>query len=580
MKLKDLQFLIYYLKKSKKRFILLFVLYLFTNLIILPNPAITGYIIDHVFISKDASLFNLLLFALVVLLVISNISNIFREYQMFRLRQDLSYSIRLDLFEKLLRFPMKFHNDYQTGYLVSRVDEVTQVGNFFSTSIITFIGFFIKLVGALVFLFNYNAKLTLIALISMPFFFRLSMKYSHQIRYSTKETIEKDARLREKIQESFTGIEVIKAFAGEMKKTEEIEKKMDDLKKSEIKLTLADYTSAHLLEMVSALNLLIILWVSGYEIFAGRLSVGNYVAFIGYLSFLYSPLQFIAIFYINIQRYLVACKRVSELFNMTTERDDKKKNIKPKMFKGEVIFHKVFYSYDGKNVVLDDVNLHIKPGEKIAFLGQSGAGKTTLMNLMLGFYYPVNGNIRFDGIDIETINLEALRSHIGVVSQNVFLFNDTIFNNIKYGRPEASFQEVMEAAQKSGIHHFIADLENGYETKVGEIGKKLSGGQRQRISIARVLLRNPDLVIFDEPTSSLDNISSKALFDLLKSHLWNRTCIFISHRLNELEWVDRIFVLKDRRIVQSGTHQELINQEGHYKELYNYQISLEMKSGD
>jgi ABC-type multidrug transport system fused ATPase/permease subunit len=256
------------------------------------------------------------------------------------------------------------------------------------------------------------------------------------------------------------------------------------------------------------------------------------------------------------------------IYSPQAENENPERTFEFSKIKGCVRFDSVCYHYeDGKNV-LSEISFDIREGEKVAIVGKSGAGKSTLVQLILGLYEPIEGRIEVDSVDIRTVRLDSLRNRIGIVSQNIFLFNDTILNNIKYSRAEASIDEVLTAAKASGCHDFISQFPHGYDTNAGEVGKRLSGGERQRISIARCLLKKPDLIIFDEPTTHLDSVSGNNIISTIKSVFKNNTCIIISHHINNIQWVDKILVLKYGRLVQEGTHQELAVKEGEYQNLF------------
>jgi len=568
IRIKNISFIIPYIKKQKRAFIIAFFLLVINSALILPSPAITGNIIDNVFVRKNMSELSLLVIILFILLFSSNFINIFQEYYFLRLSKEFIYSIRGDLFEKILKLPFSIFSEFQTGYLVSRTDEVNQLGRFFSSTLLYLISDFIKFFGALFFLLHFNSKLTLISLIAMPLFFEISRRYIAGIRASSVDVLEKGARVREIVQESFSGIELIKTFAKEKKEVIKIKKKMRDLLESEIIQNLFSSISGRILGLVTGINLLIILWVSGYEIFKGRFTVGQYVAFVGYINFLYGPVQLLASTYLGFQNTIVACERIAEFFHSVAEDENPNRTYEIKKIAGEIEFKNVYYNYGNGRNCLDDISFTIKAEEKVAIVGASGAGKSTLINLILGLYEPRKGKIFVDGKDLKNITLASLRNKIGIVSQNIFLFNDTILDNIKYSRTDATIEDVIDAARASGAHEFIARLPYGYNTNAGEIGKKLSAGEKQRISIARAILKNPDVIIFDEPTAHLDNIMVKVIYESMKELFKYRTCIIISHHLIDIAWVDHVIVLEDGKISQDGKHEDLINKIGRYHELF------------
>jgi subfamily B ATP-binding cassette protein MsbA len=567
-KARELAFLLPHFKKSIPRYIGLFFLLLLSSGLSLPGPAITGHIIDHVFVSRDTAQLHLFVLLLLAILLVSEIVRIVQEYFLLRLSQEFTYSIRVRLLERILRYPLSFFKNYQTGYLVSRLDEVNLLGSFFSLTVLSLAENLIRFLGALFLISRYNLKLTVIAIFILPLFFGVAKRSMGVIRMTSINAMERNAKVRGKIQETLSGIEVVKTYAKEGKETAEIKTGLRNIIEMEILQNLFSSLSGRILGVVTGVNLLVILWVGGHEIMAGRLMVGQYVAFVAYIGYLYGPIQMFAVTFLQFQRAFMASKRISSFMGETAEDEGSDRTHEFKILRGDVKFENVRYHYgDGKDV-LRDVSFSIRSGEKIAFVGKSGAGKSTLVHLILGLYEPIAGCIEVDGVDIRRVKLESLRNRIGIVSQNIFLFDDTILNNIKYSRPDALMEEVVAAAEAAGCHDFISRFPEGYNTGAGEVGKRLSGGEKQRISIARCLLKKPDLIIFDEPTAHLDSVAVKNLITSIRDLFREKTCLIISHHLNNINWVDRIYVLEEGRLVQVGTQKELEEKTGEYRDLF------------
>jgi len=496
---------------------------------------------------------------------------------MLRLSQEFTFSIRVRLLERILRFPLSFFKNYQTGYLVSRVDEVNLLGSFFSLTVLLLAENIIRFLGALFLISRYNLKLTVIAMFILPLFFEVARRSMGAIRMTSMKAMERNAKVRGKIQETLSGIEVVKTYAKEGKETTEIKTGLRTIIETEILQNLFSSLSGRILGIITGANLLVILWVGGQEIMAGRLMIGQYVAFVAYIGFLYGPIQLFAVTFLQFQRAFMAAKRISTFMNETAEDEGPDRTHKFDSLRGDVRFENVRYQYgDGKDV-LRDISFSIRSGEKIAFVGKSGAGKSTLVHLILGLYEPSAGRIEIDGVDILRVKLESLRNRIGIVSQNIFLFDDTILSNIKYSRPEASMEEVVAAAEAAGCHDFISRFPEGYLAGAGEVGKRLSGGEKQRISIARCILKNPDLIIFDEPTAHLDSVTVKNLIASIQDLFREKTCLIISHHLNNINWVDRIFVLEKGGLVQEGTQKELEEKAGEYRDLFETEAAVSGK---
>jgi len=565
---KNIKFLLSYMKKQKKKFFQTSILLFVISLLALPSPAIIGYIVDTVFIEKRLYKLSFLALLLIIILLLSEFCRTIQEYQKKRLTQEINLSIQHDLINKILKFPMSLYNNVKTGYLVSRIDEVSYIGVFFTGIFFSLLENFIKLIGSLFIIATFNLKLTLISLLILPLLFEVSRRYRHGLHASSFDLMEADAKLRGKIQETFSGIEIIKAFSKELQEANKIKDNLKKVMDKEIIQSLFSTTSGRILGLISGINMIVILWVSGYEIFQGRLTVGQYIAFVAYIGYLHGPIQLFASIYLSFQTTLVACKRISEFLLKLTEDEDPRRTHKFKKLDGYIEFKNVSHDYGEDNDVLRNVSFFVNKEEKVAFVGKSGSGKSTIVNLIMGFYEPSKGNIYIDSQECRNINLNSLRNKIGLVSQNIFLFNDSILNNIRYSCQDASIEDVIKAAKLSGAHKFISQLPKGYDTHAGELGKKLSGGEKQRISIARSILKHPEIVIFDEPTAHLDSITANSIIDSIQKVFKDKTCIIISHFLKNIDWVDRIIVLKEGKILQEGAHDILVKRIGHYRELF------------
>jgi ABC-type bacteriocin/lantibiotic exporter with double-glycine peptidase domain len=565
---RHLRFLLPHLKKNKRRYFALSFLLLVSSGLSLPGPAITGYIVDKVFVYRDVSKLNMLVLCLIGLLFASETVRTIQEYSNFRLSQEFTFSVRVELIERILRYPLSFFKNYQSGYLLSRLDEINLLGGFFSTTILVLIESSIRLISALVLIGRYNSRMTLISLAVLPLFFEVARRSAAGIRRTNIGSLESGAKVRGRIQQVLSGIELVKTYAKEDREITDIRYGLRKMIDNEVVQNLFSSLAGKVLGILTGINLIAILWLGGHEIIAGRLTVGQYVAFAAYVGFLYGPMQVFAITFLQFQRVLVAASRVSIFLAGTGENEDPARTEKIRSIRGDIGFENVSHSYDNNESALSNLTFSIREGETAAFVGKSGSGKTTLVHLILGLYKPTSGRIVIDGNDTCRMNLDSLRARIGIVSQNIFLFNDSILNNIKYSRAEASQNDVIRAAKIAGCHDFIMALPQGYQTDSGELGQKLSGGEKQRIAIARCVLKNPDILILDEPTSHLDPMHVRTIAATLKEAFKNRTCIIISHNITSIFWADRIFVLDKGRIVQEGSHSELLKIPGQYRDLF------------
>jgi ABC-type bacteriocin/lantibiotic exporter with double-glycine peptidase domain len=470
---REMAFLRPHFKKHLARYIGLGFLLILSSALSLPGPAITGHIIDKVFGSHNVSRLHLLVLLLLVILLISEIVRTFQEFHLLRLSQEFTFSIRINLLERILRYPLSFFREYQTGYLVSRLDEVNLLGSFFSLTILTLAESLLRFFGAIFLITRYNAKLTLIAILILPLFYEVSRRSMRAIRSTSLGMMERNAKVRGKIQETLSGIEVVKTYAKESREATEIKTGLRKIIEMEIIQNLFSFLSVRILGLITGINLLVILWVGGQEIMSGRLTVGEYVAFVAYIGFLYGPIQMFANTFLQFQRSVMAAKRISSFLASEAEDESPIRTHEFLSLRGDIRFDRVRYAYGNGKDVLHDISFSIRSGEMIAFVGRNGAGKSTLVHLILGLYMPKSGNIEIDGVDLGRVRLRTLRDRIGIVSQNIFLFDDTILNNIKYSRPDATPEDVIAAAEAAGCHDFISRFPEGYNTHVGEAGNEL-----------------------------------------------------------------------------------------------------------
>ncbi|MEW6456751.1 MAG: ABC transporter ATP-binding protein [Acidobacteriota bacterium] len=517
------------------------------SLLALPTPYLMKVIIDEVLAEKNLGPLNMIILLLVGIQVAKLIFSFLTNYFFSIFSQETLTRIKKELFHKILSLPLSFFDSQQTGYLLSRIGEVEGLGFFFSNSVVRILIGILEFLFCLWILLYLNWKLTLISLTILPFLYLATRFYSRSIRKTSKEVMEKGANLSKKIQESLSGVEMIKSFSAGERETTKIHTSLDELKETNIKRNIQFTLSSELLSLIGAFGGFVVLWYSGWKIIEGTFTIGTYIAFSAYLAKLYGPTQILATMGLTLQPAITALNRVSELFKLTEEKDE---GVRIKEIKGEIEFKDVHFSYDSKKEdVLKGTNLIINPGEKVLIQGPNGSGKSTIVKLILGLYRIDRGKITIDGRDINALSLSSLRERISVVSQNVFLFNDTIKNNILYSRPDARDYEVEEAAKLSGAYEFIMNLDDGFDTIIGETGKKLAGGERKKLSIARAILKDSDIIIFDEATSELDTESERRIENLITERFEDKTCIIISHRKWEANSFDKIYHIKDDKIL-------------------------------
>ncbi|GBE27607.1 putative multidrug export ATP-binding/permease protein [bacterium BMS3Bbin03] len=549
------------------------ILLLISVLSSLPQPLFIKYIINNVIINKDISILTIVIFSLIILLIMEAFFTFLKDFYFFQFEQNIIFEIQCRLFQKVLHFPKSFFDNEQTGYIMSRLSgDIFQLRLLFSSSVVEILTSVLKFTGAIVILFFLQWKLTLLSLTILPFFFITVQSLGKKTRILSYNMMEKSAQVSKNLQESISGISLIKTFVTEQKETQKVSQSLIESIQANIEQNTLNAFSKFAISIIASSGTVLVLWYGVKEIIFGHFTIGGYVAFISYLTYLYGPSRFLAIMHIHLQTAFAALKRVFTLFQIIPEDDSNKMEIKLFRLKGQITFENVCFSYNQKRFVLNNISFSIKSGEKVALVGHTGAGKSTIVYLILRLYKPQFGRISFDGIDANLLSVKNLRERIGIVSQEIFLFDDTIFNNILYGKPDATKEDVIIAAKKAQAHDFIIQLSKKYYTYVGERGVKLSMGQRQRISIARAILKNPDILILDEPTSAIDSITEEAIKKLIFEEMQNKTIITIAHNLSTISLVDKILVVNDGQIQNQGTHNELIVNDSVYKKMFESQF--------
>ncbi len=484
--------------------------------------------------------------------------------------------MRRDLFKKYESLPFKYFDDNKTGDLISRLS-----GDLFDVSELAHHGpenvflACLMLVGSFCVLVSIDLVLTLIMFAIIPFIVLFTVLSRGKMLRSMKASRREMSAINSAVENSITGIRESKSYVAE---NHEICKfnasnKLFSKYRCEAMFSLGLFHSV--MTLLSDLLYLVIIFIGGIFLFNGRIDSGEFAAFILYISMFLDPInRFVSLFQ-QLQEGMSGYSRFHEIMNIPDEVDEG--TVELSDLRGDIVFNNVSFGYasegeENSRLVIDGLDLNIKAGETLALVGPSGGGKSTLCNLIPRFYNINSGSITLDGIDISDIKLKSLRTNIGIVSQNVFLFDGTVRENIAYGNLDATDEEIIEAARKANIHEYIETLDKGYDTEVGERGVKLSGGQKQRVAIARVFLKNPKLLILDEATSALDNITEMQIQSSLEELSRGRTVIVVAHRLSTVKKADEIVVIDKTGIVEKGTHDELLALGGEYKKLYSYQF--------
>ncbi|HSQ33629.1 MAG TPA: ABC transporter ATP-binding protein [Peptostreptococcaceae bacterium] len=566
---------IQYYKPHKGLFLLDFSCAFLISIIDLISPMVAKNIVDSVIPSKNLKLLMIIGVVLLIIYVFRSVLQYIVDYWGHMLGVRMEYDMREDLFSHINKLPFSYFDNNKTGQIMSRlVNDLNEIAELAHHGPEDLFIAAITLIGSSIMMMMLNVKLALAILIIIPFMLYFGINKNRLMRKSFRELRSKLGDINSQAEDSISGIRVVKAFNNEQYEQKKFRiGNMNFIKaKEDSYKVMAEFFSG--ITFFSNFINLIILVYGGYLITTNNLTIGDLVGFLLYISLFLQPIRKISNLIENYQKGMASFSRFIEIMNVNPSIKDSKNAINIENVKGDIKFEHVHFSYEGKKDVLNDINLHIKPNETVAFVGASGVGKTTLCNLIPRFYDVIGGSIKIDNVDIKDIYLRSLRNNIGVVQQDVFLFYGTIKENIAYGNIEASDDEIIKAAKNANAHEFIISLENGYDRYIGERGVKLSGGQKQRIAIARMFLRNPKILILDEATSALDNkteqIIQKALHDLSK----DRTTLVIAHRLATIKNADRIVVLDKDKISEVGKHEELINKKGIYASLYQSQFKV------
>lgn len=550
---------------------------LFTGATALAFPKLMGMLIDCVK-NKDNSQANTIALGLLVILFFQSIFSFFRLSLFVNFTEHTLANLRLALYSNLVKLPMSFFSQKRVGELNSRISsDITQIQDTLTSTIAEFLRQFILIIGGVLLLANESIKLTLLMLSVVPLVAVAAVIFGRFIRKYSKNVQDKVAESQVIVEETMQGITIVKAFANEWYEIARYNGKIKEVVKIAIKGgKYRGYFASFIIFCLFG-AIVAVVWYGVRLSISGEMSVGQLISFVLYSTFVGASFGGIAELYAQIQKAIGATERVFELLDETPEKINSVQNaVETQKIKGDVTFNKVAFSYHSRKEikVLKDVSFTANFGQKIAIVGPSGTGKSTIASLLLRFYNVDEGEILVDGKNIYDYDLENLRGNMSIVPQDVILFGGTIRENIAYGKPNASEEEILIAAKQANAYNFIESFPEKFETIVGERGIKLSGGQRQRIAIARALLKNPSILILDEATSSLDSESEKLVQEALEILMEGRTSIIIAHRLSTIRSADQILVLDNGRITEQGTHQELISLEnGMYKNLSNLQFS-------
>ncbi|WP_418948302.1 lipid A export permease/ATP-binding protein MsbA [Phascolarctobacterium faecium] len=535
-------------------------------------PWIIKDMIDEVLADKNGTMLNWIAASIIAIFVVRGLFWYGQNYLMSYVGQSVIIDIRAAVLKKLQRLSVSFYDKNKTGTIMSYVtNDVNALQSAMVENTIEMITEGFILIGSVVAMIYLDWRLTLFTVCTFPVVLWFMEFFGKKIRKTGGRIQECTADITSVLQESVASARVIKSFVREDYEVDrfDVENRANfraNMKNAQLMATLTP-----VVELVAAIGVTMIIWYGGNNVINGTITAGSLVAFLTYAVNISNPIKRLTRVIGNIQKALAAAQRVFMIIDMPEEIAESRDAKQLPEVSGKVEFQNVSFAYDDKGNVITDLSFSVKPGEVIAIVGPSGAGKSTIANLLPRFYDVNKGDIKIDGHSVREVTLDSLREQVGIVPQETMLFNGSVYNNILYGRLDATKEEIEAAAKAANAHDFIMQLTDGYETKLGDRGVNLSGGQRQRIAIARAILKNPRILILDEATSALDTESERVVQEALDRLMVGRTSFVIAHRLSTVKNADKILVLEKGNLVESGTHDELLALDGLYAHLYKIQ---------
>lgn len=560
-----------FLKKYRVRMIVGLILVFITSLLVLINPQISGMIVDEVIEGQHYEKLGILLLIMIGVTLVRSLLRFIFLMCFESSSQGLVYDMREEAYRKLMKEDFNFFNKNRTGDLMSRqTGDMDAVRHMVSHVIYFSFENILVFLMALVMIFSVNVKMALCMLIVLPFTLAVTLSQRRHIKPAFDRVRDCFSSLNAFAQETIAGNRVVKAFAKEDYELEKFDRENDGYRDAQLNAASIWMKYIPMFEVLSQCLTIILMIMGGFMVIDGEMTIGNMVTVNGYLWMLNSPLRQAGWIINDLQRFLTAIEKIYKVY--TTEPDIKQPEhvVEKRKLKGSVTFDHVNY-YTNDDTVLKDISFHVEPGQTIGIIGATGSGKSSLINLICRFYDVNQGRVLVDDIDVRNLNLQTLRGNIGIAMQDVFLFSDTIEGNIAYGNPDCTFEQVQAAAKIANADEFIREMPEGYDTIIGERGVGLSGGQKQRISLARAILKDPSIIILDDTTSAIDMETESMIQNELKKISDERTVFIIAHRISSIIHADQILVLDNGRLVERGTHEQLLAKKGYYSTVFHHQ---------
>ena len=531
------------------------------------------FLLNTVIPNDLKSTLNMFSIGLIILTIFSILMSAFRRQLLIHFSQKLDIPLMLGYYDHIINLPMNFFQTRTVGEVISRLDDAYKIRAAISGATLTvMIDGFMMIIGGVT-LYSESPFLFLITLTPLILYFIIVFAFKKFIANSNRDTMQSQAELTSYLVQCLNGVETIKSFNGEREISLNIEKKFVKFMKDIFNLGTINNIQGTLKGGVKAIFGVVILWIGVNQVLNGNITIGTLLTFNALLVYFLNPIENIVNFQSTLQSAIIAAERLEEIIFTAVEKSDlNMKKISPDSLKGDLEFKNVSFRYGNRKLIVEDINIKATVNQKIALVGESGSGKTTLSKLLMNFHEIEKGEILINGLNIKDINLESLRDKIAYISQETFLFNQTILENLTFGNNDITYEEVIEACKKAQIHDYINTLPLRYGTLIEENGSNFSGGQKQRLSIARAILKKPDILVMDEATSNLDSITEKAISDTMNEFMEDKTALIIAHRLSTIKTCDVIYVLEKGKVIEFGSHKELLNTKGYYYKLWKDQM--------
>ena len=562
-----------------KKYIFKILLAAFFSILVAGSTSATAWLLDpaieNIFLNKDKALIYIIPLAIIVAFSTKGISLYLAKILMIQISEEVKKMLQINMLKSFINADTQIIESKHTGKYISNLSfDVDQITRMLAEAFLSIFKDGLTLIGLLTVMFFQNWKLSLIAIIMIPLATIIARKLGKRMGKVATEAQEKSGHLNRYFVDLFKNHKIIKIFQRENYENIRSVDYVNALKDKSIKIRSVYLRSTPIMEVLTGFMIALLIFYSGHLIISGELNINNFFSFLAAMMLAYQPVKSLTKVNIAISQGLSAAKRILPIIDIKNEIEKNESSEEIKLTDGTITFENINFQYysNPDNQVLKNVSIKINGGKMTALVGHSGSGKSTLLNMIPRIYNPTSGSVKIDNQDLSKFNLSSIRKQISIVDQNTTLFDDTVFNNIKYAQPDASEKEIFKAAKLSMSEEFINNLENGYETKIGENGVKLSGGEKQRLSIARAFLKQSRIILLDEATSSLDSNTEEKIQHAIEELIYNKTTIVIAHRLSTILNSDNIYVMQKGEILDSGKHEELLNKSNAYRNFYEKQI--------